>query len=113
MQKAIALIIMSLFLLQDSHAKNAKTLIMMENVSLRSPLSLQPLPPPAADAVPVHLGRTPLNRCTSTPIVCPSCDPFEAKTLDLPDNATLTVRIGPSGRQRGYMGITGIREEHV
>lgn len=56
---------------------------------------------------PIHLGRSPLDRCSSTPIMCPTCQPFSGTTMELPEDTTLRVRIGPSGRERGYMGITG------
>ena len=61
---------------------------------------------PAAGSSPIHLGRTPDDECT-TPITCTSCPPFEATSMELQENATLRVSIGPSGQERGYMAITG------
>jgi hypothetical protein len=54
---------------------------------------------------PLHLGRQPSENCK--PLVCSSCDAYETQTLVADDNATFVARIGPSGDQRGYMGITG------
>jgi hypothetical protein len=54
---------------------------------------------------PLHLGRQPSKDCES--LVCSSCDAYETQTLVAPSDATFVAHIGPSGDQRGYMGITG------
>ena len=59
----------------------------------------------AGGDAPLHLGRRPSKDCE--PLVCSSCDAYETQTLVAPSSATFVAHIGPSGDQRGYMGITG------
>jgi hypothetical protein len=54
---------------------------------------------------PLHLGRAPSSDCQ--PLVCSACDPYQNQRLAAPSNTTFVAHIGPSGDQRGYMGITG------
>ncbi len=56
----------------------------------------------------IHLGRTPLNQCINVDLVCDTCDPFDNNNITVTDTATFNITIGPSGNERGYMGITGI-----
>ena len=56
----------------------------------------------------IHLGRTSEDECTGVDLVCESCAPFENENFTVTDSATFIVTIGPSGNQRGYLGITGI-----
>ena len=55
----------------------------------------------------IHLERTPEDQCVGVDLVCDSCDPFENENITVTDNATFSFTIGPSGNERGYMGITG------
>ena len=59
-------------------------------------------------ADPIHLGRTPVDECINVDLVCDTCDPFVNNNITVTDNATFSITIGPSGNERGYMGITGI-----
>lgn len=59
------------------------------------------------NSLPLHFGRDPLNECYQVPIVCELCDPFAATTLQSTEDHTFSVRIGPSGSDRGYMALTG------
>ena len=56
---------------------------------------------------PIHLGRTPQNQCSSAQLVCGGCQPFRNERIIARDDATFLAQIGPSGNERGYMGITG------
>ena len=56
---------------------------------------------------PIHLGRTSEDECTGVDLVCQTCDPFTSTEIIARDNTTFSVTIGPSGNERGYMGITG------
>lgn len=53
---------------------------------------------------PIRLGRDSESDCV--PLTCLSCDPYQNQRLAAPTNTTFVARIGPSGDQRGYMGIT-------
>ena len=57
---------------------------------------------------PIHFGREPQNQCVGVPFVCESCIPFENEIITAREDTTFQARIGPSGNERGYMGITGI-----
>ena len=57
---------------------------------------------------PIHLGRDPLDQCASSPIMCARCDPFVGQRMELPEDTTLRVHIGPAAGERGYAGITGV-----
>ena len=55
---------------------------------------------------PLNFGREPSRRCSG--LQCTSCtSAFKNQRLVAADDATFVARIGPSGAQRGYMGITG------
>ena len=54
---------------------------------------------------PLHLGRASSSDCV--PLQCSSCDPYQNQRIEAPSNTTFVAQIGPSGDQRGYMGITG------
>ena len=62
-----------------------------------------------ADPLQVNFSRSPLNECQQ--LQCSGCDvpltPWRQPELDLGDNFTVHARIGQSGGQRGYAGITG------
>ena len=60
----------------------------------------------ATDA-PIHLGRTPRDECRGVELVCSSCQPFVNEQIIARESTTFQARIGPSGNERGYMGITG------
>ena len=55
---------------------------------------------------PINFARAPQDQCTEQ-LVCQSCDPFKGKQMSAGSDNTFTVQIGPSGNERGYMGITG------
>ena len=57
---------------------------------------------------PIHLGREPQDQCVGVQFVCESCIPFENERIIALGDTTFQARIGPSGNERGYMGITGI-----
>ena len=57
---------------------------------------------------PIHLGRAPEDQCNNTQLVCQSCMPFENERIIALEDTTFQARIGPSGNERGYMGITGM-----
>ena len=57
---------------------------------------------------PIHLGREPQDQCVGVQFVCESCIPFENERIIAREDTTFQARIGPSGNERGYMGITGI-----
>ena len=61
------------------------------------------------DPLQVNFSRTPLNECQQ--LQCSGCDvpltPWIQPVLDLGDSFTVHARIGQSGGQRGYAGITG------
>lgn len=63
-----------------------------------------------ADPLQVNFSRSPLNECQQ--LQCSGCDvpltPWRQPELDLGDSFTVHARIGQSGGQRGYAGITGI-----
>ena len=54
---------------------------------------------------PIHLGRDGSNDCVA--LQCSSCDPFQNDRIVASSSTTFVARIGPSGDQRGYIGITG------
>ena len=56
---------------------------------------------------PVHFGRSPVNNCPQAVRCRKSCDPFTAKRIVALQDETFVARIGPSGGERGYSGITG------
>ena len=56
---------------------------------------------------PIHLGREPQDQCVGVQFVCESCIPFENERIIAREDTTFQARIGPSGNERGYMGITG------
>ena len=56
---------------------------------------------------PIHLGRTPQDQCSGSQLVCGGCQPFRNERIIARDDATFLAQIGPSGNERGYMGITG------
>jgi hypothetical protein len=61
------------------------------------------------DPLQVNFSRNPLNECQQ--LQCSGCDvpltPWRQPQLDLGDSFTVHARIGQSGGQRGYAGITG------
>ena len=58
---------------------------------------------------PIHLGRDPNDQCNNTQPMCqPRCMPFQNELIIAREDTTFQARIGPSGNERGYMGITGI-----
>ena len=60
-----------------------------------------------ADDDPIHLGRAAQDQCSGVELVCGGCMPFENERIIARENTTFQARIGPSGNERGYMGITG------
>ena len=57
---------------------------------------------------PVHFGRSPpVNNCAQAVRCRKSCDPFTPKKIVALQDETFVARIGPSGGERGYSGITG------
>lgn len=61
------------------------------------------------DPLQVNFSRNPLNECQR--LQCSGCDvpltPWTQPELDLGDDFTIHAKIGQSGGQRGYAGITG------
>ncbi|XP_064398268.1 protein Skeletor, isoforms B/C-like isoform X4 [Halichondria panicea] len=57
---------------------------------------------------PLHLGRTPLDSCGTTPISCTTCSPYVGQRIIARDNTTFRAVIGPSGNNRGYTSIAGL-----
>ncbi len=55
----------------------------------------------------VNFGRDPIDECVNVDLVCDSCPPYQNQQFIERQNATFLVRVGPSGNERGYMGITG------
>ena len=56
---------------------------------------------------PLHLGRTPLDSCGTTPLSCATCPPYVGQRIIARDNTTFRAVIGPSGSNRGYTSIAG------
>lgn len=61
------------------------------------------------DPLQVNFSRTPLNECQQ--LQCSGCDvpltKWTQPVLDLGDSFEINAKIGQSGGQRGYAGITG------
>ena len=60
-----------------------------------------------ADDDPIYFGRAAQDQCSGVELVCGGCMPFENESIIARENTTFQARIGPSGNERGYMGITG------
>ena len=57
---------------------------------------------------PVQFNRAPRNQCSKQP-QCGGCtDPFQPAVIEALNDTTFTVKIGPSGANRGYEAITGL-----
>ena len=56
---------------------------------------------------PIHLRREPQDQCVGIKFICDSCIPFENRNITAREDTTFQARIGPSGNERGYVGITG------
>ena len=62
----------------------------------------------AGTDAPIHFGRTPRDDCAGIQPDCRrNCPSFRNERIIADENVPLQVRIGPSGNERGYMGITG------
>ena len=56
---------------------------------------------------PLHLGRASLDECGDTSLTCQTCPPYIGQQIIAREDTTFRAVIGPSGNERGYMGITG------